>query len=125
VQWTVEGTQESGYVDDLVPEVAQELAWGALISRQHVEDEIDTMLRAVRGFWDMEPDQVFRMISALSARCTELATHLHRLEGKREWRQVKTQQVERLLAELDRQFKTHSRMVELRRQDLDTLRGMR
>jgi hypothetical protein len=125
MQWTVEGTQEAGYVDDLVPEVAQELAWGALVSRQHVEDEVDAMLRAVRGFWDMEPDQVFHMISALSARCSELATHLHRLEGKREWRQVKTQQVERLLAELDRQFKTHSRIVELRRQDLDTLRSMR
>lgn len=125
MQFVVQGTEEAGYVDDLVPEVAQELAWGALISRQHVEDEIDTMLRAIRGFWDMEPDQVFKMSSALSARCTELAIHLHRLEGKREWRQIRTQQIERILAEIDRQFREHSRLVELRRQDLDSLRGMR
>lgn len=118
VEQTTAGALEEGYVSDLVPEVAEQLAWGALVSREHVEDEIDMMLRAVRGFWDMEPDQVLQMISALSARCTELCIHLHRLEGKREWRQVRTQQVERLLAELDRQFKAHSRTVELRRQDI-------
>lgn len=117
-----EGSREEGFVSDLVPEVAEQLSWGALISREHVEEEIDLMLRAVRGFWDMEPDQVMQMISALSARCSELAIHLHRLEGKREWRQIRTQQVERLLAEFDRQFRCHSRTVELRRQDMMTAR---
>lgn len=116
------GAKEEGYISDLVPEVAEQLAWGALISRQHVEDEIDLMLRAIRGFWDMEPDQVMQMTSALSARCTELAIHLHRLEGKREWRQIRTLQVERLIAELDRQYKTASRMVEVRRQDIEVSR---
>lgn len=125
VQVTVEGTQETGYIDDLVPEVAAEMSWGALVSREHVEGEIDMMLRALRGFWEYEPDQVFRMSSAMGARCTELAVHLHRLEGKREWRQVRTQQVERILAELDRQFRYHSRVVEMRRQDLDHLREAR
>lgn len=119
----VQGTKTGGYVDDLTPEVAAMLSWGALVSRQHVEDEIDLMLRAVRGFWNMEPDQVLQMISAISARCTEIAIHLHRLETKREWRQIRTMQVERLLLELDRQYKSHSRIVELRRQDLETLRG--
>jgi hypothetical protein len=116
------GAAEEGYISDLVPEVAEQFAWGELVSRKHVEDEIDLMLRAVRGFWDMEPDQVMQMTSALSARCTELAVHLHRLEGKREWRQVRTQQVERLIAELDRQFKIASRMLEVRRQDIETSR---
>jgi cytosine/adenosine deaminase-related metal-dependent hydrolase len=113
---------EEGFVSDLVPEVAEQLSWGALISRQHVEDEIDLALRAVRGFWEMEPDQVMQMASALSARATELSVHLHRLEGKREWRQIRTMQVERLLAELDRQFKIASRMLEVRRQDIETSR---
>lgn len=113
---------DEGFVSDLVPEVAEQLSWGALISRQHVEDEIDLALRAVRGFWEMEPDQVMQMASALSARATELAIHLHRLEGKREWRQIRTMQVERLLAELDRQFKIASRMLEVRRQDIETSR---
>lgn len=122
VEETTSGAREEGFVSDLVPEVAEQLAWGALVSRQHVEDEIDLMLRAVRGFWDMEPDQVMQMGGALSARCTELAIHLHRLEGKREWRQIRTQQVERLLAELDRQFKTASRLIEVRRQDIEVNR---
>lgn len=118
----MQGTKTVGYVDDLVPEVAAQLAWGALVSKQHVEDEIDMMLRAVRGFWEMEPDQVMRMAAAMSARCTELAVHLHRLEGRREWKQVRTMQVDKLLAELDRQFKIASRLVEMRRQDLEALR---
>lgn len=122
MEYTSEGTTSVGFVDDLVPEVAAEFAWGVLVSRQAVEDEIDLMLRAVRGFWDMEPDQVMRMCAAMSARCTELAIHLHRLEGKREWKQIRTLQVERLLSELDRQFKIASRMLEVRRQDLETSR---
>lgn len=121
-QYTAEGTTEAGYIDDLVPEVVEEMAWGALVSREHVEAEIDMMLRAVRGFWDMEPDQVMRMTSAMSARCTELGVHLHRLEGKREWKQIRTMQTERLLTELDRQFKVASRMLEVRRQDIETSR---
>lgn len=122
MQYTVEGTQEAGFVGDLVPEVAAELAWGALISKQAVEDELDIMARAIRGFWEMEPDQVMRMVSAMSARCTEMSMHLHRLEGKREWRQVRTMQADRILAELDRQFKLHSRLLEVRRQDIEMSR---
>jgi len=122
VQPSAQGRADEGVILDLVPEVAEQLAWGALVSREHVENEIDLMLRALRGFWDMQPDQVMQMSSAMSARCTELAVHLHRLEGKREWRQVRTQQVERLLLELDRQFKIASRLVEIRRQDLEAAR---
>lgn len=122
-QYTVEGTQEAGFVDDMVPEVVQELHEGALVDRETVEAEIDTMLRAVRSFWELEPDQVLRMISAMSARATELAIHLSRVDGsKREWKQVRTMQTTALLAEFDRQFRLHSRMVELRRQDLELLR---
>ena len=122
MQPSAQGRADEGVILDLVPEVAEQLAWGALVSREHVENEIDLMLRALRGFWDMQPDQVMQMSSAMSARCTELAVHLHRLEGKREWRQVRTQQVERLLLELDRQFKIASRLVEIRRQDLEAAR---
>jgi len=82
------------------------------------------MLTGLREAYLLEPDQVMRLCSAFSARCTELYIHLHRVEGRdRQWRQVRTQQVERLLAELDRQFKFSSRLVEVRRQDLDLARG--
>ena len=49
--------------------------------------------------------------------------HLHRLEGRREWRQIRTMQVDRVLTELDRQFKIASREVEVRRQDIELTRG--
>lgn len=120
---SVTGTTEAGFVDDLIPETAQQLSWGALESREAVEAEVDLMLAAIRRFWAQEPDQRMRAITAMSARCTELCVHLHRLEGRREWRQVRTQQVERLLTELDRQFKVASREIEVRRQDLEMTRG--
>jgi hypothetical protein len=115
---TYEGDAETGYVGDLVPEIAAELSEGALVDRQHVEDEIDLMLRTIRQFWQMEPDVIMRMTSAMSARCTELAVHLHRLEGNRAWKQLRTMQVDRVLLELDRQWKGASRMLEIRRQDI-------
>ncbi len=123
MEFTLNGTAEAGYVSDLIPDVAAKLAWGALESKEAVENEIDVMLASVRGFWQMEPDQRMRLITAMSARCTELGIHLHRLEGRREWRQVRTMQVERLLAELDRQFKIASREIEVRRQDIELTRG--
>lgn len=121
-EFEVQGTSEGGYVEDLVPEVAAQLAWGALVSREAVEDELDLMLRTIREFWAMEPDQVMQTIAALSARATELGVHLHRLEGRREWKQIRTMQVERILSELDRQFKVSSRLVEVRRQDMEMQR---
>lgn len=120
--FTLEGTSAGGYITDLVPAVAEELASGTLVSKETVEDEIDVMLRTVREFWSLEPDQVMLMIAALSARATELSVHLHRLEGRREWKQVRTMQVERVLSELDRQFKIASRMLEVRRQDIEMAR---
>lgn len=119
---TVEGTSESGFVSDLVPEVAEALE-AELGSRDEVEAEIDMMLRTVRDFWQWEPDQVMRAVAALSARCTELYVQLHRVEGKsREWRKVRTQQVNPLLEELERQYRLASRAVEVRRQDLELSR---
>ncbi len=122
VMFEVKGTEEAGFVDDLVPQVAQQLSWGALVSRKVVEDEIDLMLDTLRSFWQREPDERMQMMNAMTARCTQLCIHLHRLEGLREWRQVRTQQVERVLAECERQFRSASREIELRRQDIELQR---
>jgi hypothetical protein len=66
----------------------------------------------------MEPDQVMHRSSALTARAAELLIQLHRAEGKREWSRIRTMQIQPLLAELDRQFKIASRLLEVRKQDL-------
>lgn len=115
--YVVQGTQESGFVADLVPEVVQQMSAGVLVDRATVEAEIDVMLTALRSCWEMEPDQALRAISAMSSRCTELSIHLHRAEGKREWTRIRTMQIERLLAELDRQSRIASRLLSVRQLD--------
>lgn len=125
MSFTKAGSAAGGYVDGVAtPEAIALLSEGALGSREAVEAEIDHMLSEVRGFWCLEPDEAMRVCAGFSARCTELYVHLHRVEGRqREWRQIRTQQIVPLLDELERQFKIASRSVELRRQDLEVLRG--
>lgn len=121
--FTVEGSNAAGYIGGLVPDVIAALSRDQLGSREEVETEIDAMCAATRDFYRMEPDEVMRAISGFSARCTELEIQLYRAEGRyREFSKIRTMQVRVLLAELDRQFKIHSRTVELRRQDLEVLR---
>ena len=126
VKASVEGTEEYGFVDNPVPLYVQVLAESQLGTKDEVLAEIDTMLRAMRTWWELEPDAVLRIGAAYSVRLTELYVNLHRVEGaKREWRQVRTQQIVPLLNELDRQFKSASRELEARKQDLEKIRGMR
>jgi hypothetical protein len=64
-----------------------------------------------------------RETAGYSARLTELCVLLHRVEGSnRQYTRIRTQQVERFLAELDRQFKIASRLVEVLRQDLELMK---
>ncbi len=126
VRAEVQGTESTGFIDNPVPEYLQLLSLEALGTREEVERELDAIMRAIRTFWGLEPDQVLRIAGGYSARLTELYVHLHRVEGpRREWRQVRTQQVAPILDEIDRQLKRASREIEVRRQDLDGLRGMR
>ena len=122
--FTVVGSEVAGYVDGAdVPDTLAELSREQLGTRAQVEAEIDAMLVTIRDFYRMEPDEVARFCAGFSARATELEVHLHRVEGRhREYKQIRTMQVAKLLAELDRQFKIASRLVELRRQDLEVLR---
>ena len=97
---------------------------GYLGTRAEIEKELDAIVASIRGFADQMPDQVMRACAAYSARLTELCVLLHRVETQdRQYTRIRTQQVERFLAEIDRQFKIASRLVEVQRQDLDLLRG--
>lgn len=122
--FVVDGTEVGGYVDQLVPAAVAQLARGALGTREQVQAEIDVMLAAVRDFWQLPPDQVMLSCAAYCARVTELEVQLHRIEAvDRTYKQVRTMQIHPLLEELDRQFKIASRLVEVRRQDLETSRA--
>ena len=97
---------------------------GYLGTRAEIERELDHIAADIRSFPEMMPDQVMRYCSAFSARLTELAVLLHRVESHdRQYTRIRTQQVERFIGELDRQFRVASRLVEVQRQDLDLMRG--
>lgn len=87
--------------------------------RSTIQDELDLMGETIKEFHLMHPDQVLRYCSAYTARLTELCVLLHRAEfDDRRYFRIRTQQVERWLDELDRQFKVASRLVEITRQDI-------
>lgn len=96
---------------------------GHLGTRSEIEKELDLIAAVIRTFHRLQSDQVLRLCSGYSARLTEMQVLLHRVESTdRQYTRIRTQQVERYLAELDRQWKTASRLVEVMRQDLELSR---
>lgn len=101
-------------------------AFGYLGTRAEIEEELDGIAAAVRSFSAKMPDQVMRECAAYGARLTELCVLLARHESHdRQYLRVRTQQVERFVAELDRQFRIASRLVEVQRQDLSLMGGFK
>lgn len=93
-------------------------------TRQDIERELDGVALAIRAFPLKQPDQIMRECAAYGARLTELAVLLSRHESSdRQYLRVRTQQVDRYLQEVDRQFKVASRLVEVMRQDLTLMGG--
>lgn len=106
-----------------IPEHAYLAAATTLGSRAQIEAELDGILLVVRDFYQMEPDEAMLHIASMTARLTELEVLLHRVEARdRTYKQIRTMQVDKILAGLDRQFKIASRLVEVRRQDVEKLR---
>lgn len=106
-----------------MPMMAAMAPGGYLGTRAEIESELDGISLAIRMFAMKQPDQVMRECSAYSARLTELCVLLHRVEATdRQYTRIRTQQVERFLAELDRQFRVASRLIEVQRQDLELMK---
>lgn len=96
---------------------------GTLGSRDEVQEELDGIVGAIRQFHIKHPDQVLRECSAYGARLTELSVLLHRVESQdRQYQRLRTMQVQKIIEEIERQFRTASRLVEINRQDLELLK---
>ena len=96
---------------------------GFLGSKRQLQVELDSIAAAVRMFFYTSPDQVMRECAAYTARITEMCVLLHRVESTdRQFTRVRTMQCQKWIEELDRQFKTASRMIEVMRQDLEMSR---
>jgi hypothetical protein len=111
--------QEMATTAVLTPTGFARLGHGHPGSKKAVENELDAIMLAIRMFHVKQPDQVLRECAAYTARLSELMVMLHRTEGQdRTYLKLRTQQVDKYLAELERQWKTASRLIEVQRQDL-------
>ncbi len=114
----------SGPLAAVIPLMAGLQPAGQLGTKQEIQDELDAIAAAVRAFHVKPPDMVLKECAAYGARLTEMAVLLHRVEATdRQYTRVRTQQVEKWLDQLDKQFRIASRLIEVARQDLALLGG--
>lgn len=87
-----------------------------------LREEMDGYLEEMGGFHYMTPDEVFRLLSAWTARATELRIQLNRSDNQRA-NSFRTKEIEPFLEECERQFKFHSRIQATHEMDLKMVRG--
>lgn len=127
---TVQGDTAGGFIPAGPPDLSliqggvkmAQLDDPGLGDRAMVLGEIQRVQAAIRTWHLKEPDQVMREASAYSARLTELRGELMEAQTRdRQYTRLATQ-VNYTVDEIDRQYKLHSRLVEMRRQDLELMR---
>ena len=85
---------------------------------QEIYSEIDAMLKVMRLFWNMDPQEVMQNVSMISARTTEMKIQLSRIElTDKSYQKVRTTQVEPVLTECEKQFRIASRNLEFKKQE--------
>lgn len=101
-----------------------QLITGEAFSGGTWEQELDHMVARVRDLVSIgDPGQILVVCMSFMARCTELALALVRVEeDNRKARHFRTSQLQRVMDLLDFEFRGASRMVELKRQELDATR---
>jgi hypothetical protein len=91
-----------------------------------VRDEINEAFGAMKTFRDREPDEVMRLIGGHSARLSELRVRIQRIEDfHRQWRGIRTREIEPTLEELSKQFQVASRLLTVRELDWRIETGQR
>lgn len=94
-------------------------------SIESVRGEIDDVLADMKAFGSAQPDQVMAAVSGHSARLVEIIIQISRLEVvHREWKPIRTQEAEPVLAELKHQFQVASRLITVRGLDQQLMGGM-
>ena len=85
-----------------------------------LEAELDSMVEALRAADPYAPDQILGVCMALMGRCTELWLKLVRIEGEhRKARAFRTMQLQKVMDLVDFQFRGASRLIEVRRQEVE------
>lgn len=83
-----------------------------------VREEVDDAFADMKTFVNREPDEIMRMAGGHSARLSELRVRIMRLEDiRREWKAVRTREIEPTLEELKNQYNIASRLFAVRQLD--------
>lgn len=83
-----------------------------------IRQEVDDAFADMKTFHQLEPDAVMRITSGHSARLSEIRVRIMRIEDfAREWKPVRTREVEPALEELERQYTIASRLHSVRELD--------
>lgn len=97
--------------DQLVAELAPDAS---------LEEEMDAMVASLRLLDAAAPDMIMANCMALMARCTEIYLQLVRIEGfHRRARVFRTTQLQPVMDLIDFEFKGASRLIEVRRQEVE------
>ncbi len=83
-----------------------------------VREEIDDSFADMKTFHNREPDEIMRICRGHSARLSELKVKILRIEDyRREWKNVRTREIEPTLDELKDQWQNASRLQSVRELD--------
>jgi hypothetical protein len=96
---------------------SQESVWVAA-----VREEVDGYLVTLRTLNSHPPDEVFALLSGISARLVELRVISHRSESRR-LTALRSHEIDPLLEQCDRAFRLHSRIQATRQMEWDAMRG--
>lgn len=88
-----------------------------------VRAELDGFYVQMRTFGAADPAEVFLTLAAMTARVSEVRSHIVRNESRRS-QAFRTREVDPFLDECDRQFKYHSRAQSVRQMEADLTRGL-
>lgn len=87
-------------------------------SMDSVREEINDSFLDMKTFHDREPDEIMRICRAHSARLSELRVRIMRVEDyQRQWRSIRTREIEPTLTELSDQWSNASRLHSVRELD--------
>lgn len=105
-------------------EVHPEVGLSPVQARQEVDDALTEM----QGFLNMNPDEVVRLAGGHTARLSQVAIWIRRIEGYQptlHWKLIRTDEIEPAILELDRQFRNASRLESMRELDWKIESGQR
>lgn len=104
----------------LAPSDAASAAMNDLSPRVSLEEEVDAMVADLKAVEMDLPDEVIRLCAGYMARCTEMHMQIVRVEGRdRQLKGFRTQQLSKVIELIEFLFRSSSRVVEVRRQEIE------